>query len=62
MTDEHARDHRGRFGFVTDCEVFAGADDPRGHILMQVDTRTYRRASPSFRIRRFCGGPLIVYQ
>ena len=45
MTDEHARDHRGRFVFVTDCEVFAGADDPRGHILMQVDARTYRRAS-----------------
>ncbi len=30
--------------FVTECEVFGGAADPRGHVLVQVDERTYRVA------------------
>ena len=34
-----------RFVFPTECEVFGGADDPCGHILVQVDERTYRRAT-----------------
>ncbi len=33
------------FVFVTECDVFGEADDPSGHILVQVDTRTYRRAT-----------------
>ena len=34
-----------RFVFVTECDVFGDADDPRGHILIQADKRTYRRAA-----------------
>ena len=33
------------FVFVTECEVFGQADDPSGHIFVQVDERTYRRAT-----------------
>lgn len=33
------------FVFVTECEVFGEAADPSGHILVQVDERTYRRAT-----------------
>lgn len=33
------------FVFVTKCDVFGEADDPSGHILVQVDKRTYRRAT-----------------
>lgn len=33
------------FVFITECEVFGEADDPSGHILVQVDERTYRRAT-----------------
>ena len=33
------------FVFVTECDVFGEADDPSGHILVQVDKRTYRRAT-----------------
>lgn len=33
------------FMFVTECEVFGEAADPSGHILVQADERTYRRAT-----------------
>lgn len=33
------------FVFVTECDVFGEADDPSGHILVQVDKLTYRRAT-----------------
>ena len=33
------------FVFVTEYEVLGEAADPSGHILVQVDARTYRRAS-----------------
>ncbi len=33
------------FVFVTECDVFGGATDPRGRVLVQVDERTYRLAS-----------------
>lgn len=33
------------FLFITECDVFGGAADPSGHVLVQVDARTYRRAT-----------------
>ena len=33
------------FVFVTECDIFGGASDPSGHILVQIDDRTYRRAT-----------------
>lgn len=34
-----------RFLFPTECQVFGGADDPCGHVFVQVDERTCRRAT-----------------
>ncbi len=31
--------------FVRACDAFGGAADPRGHVLVQVDERTYRIAT-----------------
>lgn len=33
------------FVFITQCDVFGDAADPSGHILVQIDERTYRRAT-----------------
>jgi hypothetical protein len=44
MTDDNLTSPIG-FVFVTECEVFGEAADPSGHILVQVDERTYRRAT-----------------
>lgn len=45
MTTEGGHSSPIGYVFVTECEVFGGAADPSGHVLVQVDERTYRRAT-----------------